>query len=521
MINYVNNDLYTGMDSGKVPNPYTIINNNSFAYGIWEFELISRKGSQLKIIALKNLHRKVVLDELVQLGFCKRISNTDKELFIREDGNIISEVTTKIIQDVFYNSVILGQNDDIKVSFEGIEQEFSAIELRKVYFNVFHLIFNDSFLLHLETHDKKVLRDEKNCSYFFFNNCIIKTTAQGIQTIDYNNIVDECIWEDQIIDYNFNQVSNMECHYSKFIFNVANQEEDRVNSFKSAIGYLLHNHNRSTGGQCVILYDQAPARKGQPEGGTGKGLFANAIKRLRVTAKIDGKKIRSEDKFKWQSIQTTTQIIWIDDVHSKFSFEDLHSNLSDGWTIEKKHQPEIYIPAVDSPKVIIASNTVLSSSGTTNIRRQFILEFSNHYSKHIITGNEEPVKNEHQCVFFDAQDWVNEWTRFYTYMLHCSVYYFKNGLVDYEKKGLIRNQLLQNTCDDFVEWLDANSLLPDTEYNIKTLFEDYKSGYSDDSDIKQNMFSKWIKRYTDYSNLEYTSRSSSGTKFIKLVTKCK
>ena len=62
---------------------------------------------------------------------------------------------------MFYNSVILGQNDDIKVSFGGVEHEFSANELKKVYFKVFHLIFNDSFLLHLGTHDKKILRDAK------------------------------------------------------------------------------------------------------------------------------------------------------------------------------------------------------------------------------------------------------------------------------------------------------------------------------------------------------------------------
>lgn len=512
-------DFFTSMDSDNVPNPFTIINSNSFAYGIWEFELISKKGSLSKMIVLKNLHRSSVLDELKQLGFYKRISNNDKEILIREIGNIISEVTTKIIQDVFYNSVILGQNDDIKVSFNGVEQEFSSNELKKVYFNVYHLIFNDSFLLHLKTHDKNILQDEKNCSYFFFNNCIVKTTAKEIQTIDYNNIIDECIWEDQIIDSNFNQVPNIECHYSKFILNVSNQEENRVDSFKSAIGYLLHNHNRSTGGQCVILYDQAPARKGQPEGGTGKGIFVNALKKLRVTSKIDGKKIISEDKFKWQSVQTTTQIIWIDDVHSKFSFEDLHSNLSDGWTIEKKHQPEIFITAADSPKVVIASNTVLSSGGTTNIRRQFILEFSDHYSKHIKIGNEEPVKNEHGCVFFDVQDWANEWNNFFMFMLNCSVYYFKHGLVDYEKKGLIRNQLLQNTSEDFVEWLDAGSLEPNTEHDLKLLFEGYKSGYSDDPDIKQNMFSKWVKRYASYSYFDYKSRSSSGIKFIQLVTK--
>lgn len=513
-------DLFTSMDTGKATNPYTVINENSFAFGIWEFQLKTLKSPQSKIIELKNLHRSAVLYEITKLGFYKRIGKNDEEILIREIENIISEVTPKIIQDVFYNSLILGQNEDIRVSFGGVEQVFLAKELEKTYFNVYHLIFNDNFLLHLETHEKKILQDEKNCSYFFFKNCIVKTSTHGIQTIDKNLIEGKCIWENRIIDYNFKEEISAECHFSKFISNVSNQEVSRINAFNSAIGYLLHNYNRSTGGQAVILYDQAPARKGQPEGGTGKGIFVNGLKKLRVVVKLDGKKTSSKDKFKWQSVSVTNQIVWIDDVHPEFSFSDLHSNLTDGWTVEKKRQHEIYIPAVESPKVVIASNTVLSASGTTNIRRQFVLEFSDYYSKHIKNGDEEPVKNEHGCTFFDEEDWASEWNGFFVFMLNSSVYYFKNGLVNYEKKGLIRNQLLQNTSDDFVDWLDSGALIPDNEYNVKSLFEEYKSAYSDDPDVKQNTFSIWIKRYASFTNLEFKSRSSSGNKLIKLVTKC-
>jgi hypothetical protein len=521
MINPLNSDFYTGLDSNNTNNPYTYINSNSFIYGIWVFEKTTNKTTKEANLCLKTINRAAFLVELNQLGFYKRICNNEQEIFIRENGNIIAEVTLEIIQDVFYNSVILCQETNIKVSYNGLTQVFNKEEFNKVYFNVFHLLFNHSFLLHLKTHDKEILRDGNDFSYFFFKNCIVKTTSEKIQIIEYCNIIEECIWEDQIINFNFSEVAEVQCNYSQFIYNVADSDINRINSFRSAIGYLLHNYNRSTGGQCVILYDQAPAPKGQPEGGTGKGIYVKGLKIFRVTVKIDGKKIRTEDKFKFQSIQPTTQIIWLDDVHSKFSFEDLHSNLSDGWTIEKKHQPEIFIPAVESPKVVIASNTVLESGGTTNIRRQFILEFSNYYSKHIIKGNEEPVKEEHGCVFFDIDYWdQNEWNRFFTYMLNSSVYYFKNGLIDYEKKGLLKNQLLQNTSEDFVEWIEANNLIIGTEYEIKLLFEEFKLNFSEDPDIKQNTFSKFIKRYATYSNLKYESRPSSGKKYIKLVKKC-
>jgi hypothetical protein len=34
------------------------------------------------------------------------------------------------------------------------------------------------------------------------------------------------------------------------------------------------------------------------------------------------------------------QVVWIDDIKPDFDFSLLHSNLTDGWTIERKNLPQ-------------------------------------------------------------------------------------------------------------------------------------------------------------------------------------
>lgn len=496
------------------------ISSYEFAIRFWIFEY--RKVNGARSVSLKGLFNPGILDELRAIGFRKRYDDKNNLIFIREERNIITEVSIPNIKDAFYEGCVKSQKNPIVVAIDGKPDTFSPELLHTAYLNRQHLIFNDKFLHHLDTHDKPILRDEKDCSYFPFRNVIVKTSKVGIDTMDYSLLGDRVVWEEHISKYSFFNDSNfLTCHFSSFITNVANQAEDRKVSFGAAIGYLLHNYNLSTGGQVVIVYDEKPAAKGQPQGGTGKGVFIKALQQIRNVTKIDGKKYRTDDKFKWQNVTLTTQIVWLDDVHSKFPFEDLHSNSTDGWNIEAKYKTEIYLPAAESPKIFIASNTILTNAGSTNKRRQFIIEFSDHYSKHIITGVEEPIKKEHGCTFFDEDEWdQSEWNKFFTYLLECSVLYFRKGLVPYEYRGLAKNQLLQSTNEDFAEWVEDKELTIGERYNLKELFDEFKKNYyGEDSDLKQRVFTNWLKEWAGIMGKKIEKVKSNGGQYIAVVTK--
>ena len=130
-------------------------------------------------------------------------------------------------------------------------------------------------------------------------------------------------------------------------------------------------------------------------GGTGNGLIANAIKQLRNIAKVDGKLLNTTNRFKFELVNPDSQIVWIDDPKKDFEFETLFSCLTDGWTIERKYLPQFFIKPEDSPKVLICSNVVLNRKGTSNKRRQFIVELNDYYSSKFVTGNESPIEEEH------------------------------------------------------------------------------------------------------------------------------
>ena len=73
----------------------------------------------------------------------------------------------------------------------------------------------------------------------------------------------------------------------KFIANICKQEEDRKLSMESTIGFLMHGYKNLSYCPAVILNDEVISDN--PEGGTGKGIFMNALAQMKKVVTIDGK----------------------------------------------------------------------------------------------------------------------------------------------------------------------------------------------------------------------------------------
>jgi hypothetical protein len=488
------------------------VNKTQKAVGCWLF----RKLKQGYILA--GLYRNGVLEELHRMGFYKRIDKKRNIIFVRDTMSVLDEVAPKDIKIAFYENYIKKIKEHLH--FDGLS--FTPEDLHEKYLAQFHLVFNENWLQHLPTHKKKVLRDTKNEVFFPFENGVVKVSKKGHHLMSYEELNNQCVWRKHIVTRPFNYTHSYDgSHFFRFMANVANHENDRVIALMTGMGYLLHSFNRATGGQVVMLYDETPSGKGKPEGGTGKGLFVNAAKQMRETTKIDGKKYKGDSVFKWQSVTPSTQIVWIDDVHDKFPFSDLHSNSTDGWNIEPKRKPEFYLSPSESPKTVITSNTILTTEGSTNKRRQFVLEFSNHYSKHILKGNEEPIKEEHGCTFFDDDDWPqSEWDMFYSFMITCSHRYLRDGLQVYEHRNLARNQVLQATNEDFAEWVFSRDWQLDTPYSPNKLFNEYKTEYlAEDDPFKQQTFTKWLRFFGSCKNWEVERKKSGNERPLLFIKK--
>lgn len=491
-------------------NKIVILSPQVFAWNIWKFKI-----HQNNTAIIDGIYREGIFELLTRKCFFKRYSSDQSYIFINDQNNKISNVEISVIRDEL-TDYVKNISGLVKFQFRALEVEITAEKLHEVFYTNSHLIFNQNSLGHLQNHTKPILRDKKKEMFFPFENCIVQVTADKVQVIEYENLQNVCVWRDHIINRNF-ESTDMELfcksYFANFIDNVANNEPDRIAAFKSAIGYLLHNYGHQSKGRAVIGYDEEITDNSKPEGGTGKGIFAQALRQLRQSATIDGKKFDPSAVFAFQNINDRTQIVYFDDVKQSFDFLRFNSILTEGWEIEPKNKPSFRIEPENSPKVYITSNAIIKGEGTTIERRQFILEFSPFYSR-IARLKKEPIIETHGCMFFDNDEWTpNDWNNLFSYMLDCAKYYLKNGLQYYELRTVNENKVLQSTDSDFAEWIKTKGIEPKMEFSILEFFTEFKSlYYGDESTFKQRPFTNWLKIYAIAKGFELKIRTSNGNR---------
>jgi hypothetical protein len=123
----------------------------------------------------------------------------------------------------------------------------------------------------------------------------------------------------------------------------------------------------------VILNDEKISDN--PEGGTGKGIFMNALGKMKKLVVIDGKAFDFSKSFPYQLVSADTQVLCFDDVIKRFNFERLFSVITEGLTLEKKNKDAIKIPFSKSPKIAITTNYAIKGTGNSFARRKWELEF--------------------------------------------------------------------------------------------------------------------------------------------------
>lgn len=477
------------------------LKDSAFAYDLWEWKF----NTNLKKYEISSLYYQGMREFINSLDYYKRQLSDKDHIYIKEVDNIIQEITKDDLNDEV-RSYVDNIKQPINFNYAGDKYSIPCETFKNIYLKQHHNITNDKWLTNIQKHDKPILKDTETSSFFVFRNGFVEVTKDSIELKNFDELKNVCIWKDQIINHNFTYIEDRkgsEGEYEKFINNVCNRDPERFKALCSAIGYLLHNHFNPTKGQAVIFYDEALTDSNNPQGGTGKGLIVISIRLLRKTAKIDGKNYKSDDKFKFSNVSPSTQLVWIDETNKYFDFKDLFSCMTDGWQIERKFQNKFDIAPEDSPKVVICSNTILDNKGSSNKRRQFIIELSDYYSSKIITGTEEPIKVEHGILFSDKWN-VDEWNKFYSFMLECSQFYLSNGLCNYKRKNVELNLLKQQTCDEFMEYISNTPPPKNTDFVMKDLFDEFKIAYlGEDSQHKQRTFTNWIKKYCLTENMEF------------------
>ncbi len=504
------NDVTTTTGPVPVVMEATDLAPSEYVYSIWLFET-SQHGPRLR-----GLYRQGVIDLLETNGFYKRYMDEQSYCFIREKDRLLEPVEVCHLKDFLWSHV---QNEGpINVQVDGEVVCISKEKMCETYLKQHHLCLNTPFLENLANHTTPLLRDTADTAYLPYRNAVIRITGHSPELIPYIDLTNLCVWRNQVIDRDFDYAVDFNgCHFDRFIRNIAAQAMDRIRAFITAIGYLLHSYNHASMGQAVLIYDEVIADLKNPSGGTGKGLLGSAVGQVKRLAKLDGKKFSDKDKFAFQGVTPQTQVIFLDDAKADLSFDRFNSLLTDGLEVEQKFKSSVRLSPQDSPKLLIASNSVLDCEGTTRKRRQFILEFSDHYSSGILAGVEQPILAEHGALFFEGWD-AAEWQRFDTFMVYCVGQYLEHGLQPYALKNVGMNRLRQTTSEEFYTWVMAQAFEAGREYETKPHFEAFKVATGVGELYKQVSFTRQLHKFAGSQSWSWTTRASNGTTYFKFTS---
>ena len=417
-------------------------------------------------------------------GFYKYCPEGSKNyVFVKVTNNLIDHTSEKEIKDFILGHLI--ELDDSTI------YNYFADNTR---------LFREEFLTLLATIDIYFIEDTKDSAYLYYRKCAVHITKDSIKTIDYLDL-GGYVWKDHVIDRNFDICNVVDCDYKTFINNICGGEDKRVKSMESTIGFMLHAHKNLSYCPAIILNDEVISDN--PEGGTGKGLFMNALSKMKKVVTIDGKSFTFERSFAYQLVSADTQILVFDDVKKHFDFERLFSVVTEGLTLEKKNKDAIKIPFSKSPKIAITTNYAIKGAGNSFARRKWELELHQHYNK-----NFTPLDEFGKLMFGDWSD--RDWCSFDNYMIGCLQKYLAEGLKQSQFVNLKIRQLSAETCHDFIEWcglIDGSSsnekLILNSRLNSQQLYYDFIEEYPDygpkaKMTISRTRFYKWLNSYAVY-----------------------
>jgi len=415
-------------------------------------------------------------------GFYKFCPEGGKNyIFVKVTNNLIDHTSEKEIKDFVLKHLL--ELDDIAV------YNYFADNTR---------FFKEEFLSMISTIDIFFIEDTKDASYLYYRNCAVQVTKDEVKPIDYLDL-GGYVWKDHVIDRNFIMCDvTTACNYRQFIRNICGDDDGRVESMESTIGFLMHGYKNLSFCPAVILNDEVISDN--PEGGTGKGLFMNALAKMKKVVTIDGKSFTFERSFAYQLVSADTQILVFDDVKKYFDFERLFSVVTEGLTLEKKNKDAIKIPFSKSPKIAITTNYAIKGSGNSFARRKWELELHQYYSK-----SYTPLDEFGKLMFGDWND--DDWCEFDNYMITCLRGYLHTGLVKSKFVNLKIRQLSAETAHDFIEWCGLvegqpknNSLEPGQRLYKNDLYNDFVNEYPDygpksKMTISRTKFYKWLIAY--------------------------
>lgn len=477
------------------------VNSEEFIYHPWIIK-VSKDG--LKSVSFKS---SFFVDFIKYLGFSVLVVSNVKK-YVQIQNNIVKIVDK---QDMVSAYELWFE----KNKWDFIEDETDSVLIREAFANKIRILLSTEMLYLLPQSDLIYQKDTKETCFLNYQNSVVEITKSDVSVINYKDL-DCYVFSESIIKRDFklskSNIENIDIPFRKFVQNISNNEPTRILAFETVIGYLLHRFQNPSCSKVIFLLDENINELEAVMGGTGKSLFVKALSKIRPTCTIDGKKFNGRETFSFQRYSENDSIMIINDIQQFFDFESFYSQITDGFTVNKKYKPEIYIPFELSPKIVITSNYYPKApSGNSTERRRYDIELSNHYGKHL------NIEEEFGHYFYD--DWnTKQWYDFDLYMIHCIQQYLKNGLVQPPQINIQQRKLITEVGLELIEFLDEQ-LLTKTKLHKKELLNEFRQGnYVSFKYLPtQKSFTVRVKKYFEFKNILYRETPANTKAYYEIL----
>lgn len=381
-----------------------------------------------------------------------------------------------------------------------------------------------SEIINLPTKDLNFTNYGADYQIFFFDNTLVKVTADSLETIKEKDT--SCyVWEKHIIKRPFTPLPNFfemyqdqagnqrvhlyqkHCDFMNFIINGSRvfweTEKAQNPNFRSAyilnsphlteaqqitqerhflgkcfaMGYLLHRYKKRGFEKYVyVMDDKIKDSITENNGRSGKGLMINGICELAPYFYRGGK---NPDLFRDKHLFGTYKgepIVYFDDMHASIPFSEVYTYVTDGITVNEKTKGDYHIPYEKAPKMVGTYNHAIRNMTSSDIGRILFVTFSDYYY-FSLTDKFQPIDDFGRAFF---QNWDDtQYNLFYNFMLQCLQFYLANqhAPVLSPIENLQINTLKASIGDNFMEW--AEEYFADENLNReilkKEMYDDYRN----------------------------------------------
>ncbi len=308
---------------------------------------------------------------------------------------------------------------------------------------------------------------EREQLFFFRNHCFVEVTADAIRLRRMTELSNRHVWSDSIIQHDVRllpamfkvdttddgnpvvtitqegqkcKLLTLLCNTSRLYWRKEDERHEALTDEEKAeqtqcllaklvnMGYLFYSQKLLSEAYLTVFMDyKVGATTREANGGTGKSTLLKFIEAVSShhTIRTYNPKL-FESNFFFAGVSESHDLLILDDCVEDLPWAYLNNAVTDGLTVEAKHQNPYTIPFVKSPKMVAATNWVVKDESPSIQRRQWPITFSDYY--HHRTRQNDYLEERHVSDTF-GQDLFgpeyaeDDWVRDLNLMMQCVQFY--------------------------------------------------------------------------------------------------